>query len=289
MKAFFTLLALIMISIVSGAQDDLLNEMEKRETAESELTMGTFHGTRLINGHSIETKHKGSLEFIITHRFGRLNSGGYELWGLDASSIRIGLEYGITDRLGVGIGRSSFDKTFDYYAKYKLLRQSKEVPVTISALATASFKASMREEFPTLNTGDKMSYVAQMLIARKFSSKVSFQIMPSFLHQKTVDKDTVVNNLLSLGMGGRVKITRSMAVIGEYYLRLNEKKDNPYNDSIGLGIEFDTGGHVFQLVFTNSIGMVERHFMGETRGDFFEGDVHFGFNITRTFQLGGKK
>ncbi len=289
MKFLLTFVTLLGISQLTLAQDDLLSEMEKQETVVSDFTIGTFSGTRLINGHSIETKHKGSLEFIITHRFGTLNSGGYNLWGLDNSSIRLGLEYGITDKLGVGVGRSSFDKTFDYYTKYKVLRQTKSVPVTVTALGTASFKASMREEFPTLATRDKMSYVAQLLIARKFSQRVSFQLAPAFLHQRTVNQDTAVNNLLSLGMGGRVKITRSMAVVAEYYLRLNEHDATPFNDSIGLGVEFETGGHVFQLVFTNSRGMMERAFLAETTGDFFDGDIHFGFNITRTFQLSGKK
>lgn len=289
MKFLLMFVALLGISQITLAQDDLLNEMEQQETVANDFIIGTFHGTRMINGHTVETKHRKSLEFIITHRFGTLNSGGYNLWGLDNSSIRLGLEYGITDRLGVGMGRSSFDKTFDYYLKYKVLRQSKSIPFTITALGTASFQASLREKFPTLTTSEKMSYVTQVLIARKFSSKVSVQLAPAYLYRSTVNQDTAVNNLLSLGIGGRVKITRSMAIVAEYYLRLNEHDATPFNDSIGLGIEFETGGHVFQLVFTNSLGMAERSFMAESFGDYFEGDIHFGFNITRTFQLSGKK
>jgi Membrane bound beta barrel domain (DUF5777) len=288
MRLAFTA-CLLLFSAPVFAQDDLLNELEKSDSTTNIPVIATFSGTRLVNGHSIETRHKNILEFIITHRFGTLNSGAYEAFGLDNSAVRIGLEYGITDRLNVGIGRSSSDKTFDYFAKYKVLQQSKTMPVTVTVLGTASYLGFKSEVNNKLSTMDKMSYVTQLLIARKLSSRVSLQLAPSFLYRTTVDQDIAVNNLLSLGMGGRVKITRSMAVVLEYYLRMNEKSNNPYNDAIGINIEFETGGHVFQLVFTNTLGMVERHFMAETAGDFFDGDIHFGFNITRAFQLGRKK
>jgi len=289
MIRFFTLLLLLMVVQSVLAQDDLLNELAKNDSPGNDIVLSTFNGTRLVNGHSVETKHKGELEFIITHRFGTINSGGYNLWGLDDAFIRLGLEYGITDRFGVGFGRSSVDKTYDYYLKYKVLQQRTGMPLTVTAFGSASYKASMNMDFPELETSEKMSYVTQILIARRFSPGISFQISPVFLHRSTVDTSTEVNDLFSLGFGGRVKITKSMALIGEYYLRLNEKEENLNHDSLGLGIEFDTGGHIFQLVFTNSQGMVERSFLAETADDFFDGDIHFGFNITRTFQLAGKK
>lgn len=287
-RIFTTIFLVSTIAVTVLAQDDLLNELEKEKTEDAPV-IGTFNGTRLINGHSVETKHRGALEFIITHRFGKTSSGGIELWGLDESYIRLGLEYGITDKLGVGIGRSSFDKTFDYYVKYKALEQRPGIPVTVSVFGSAAYNASRNISAPALKTGDKMAYTTQLLVARKFSSRLSLQLMPTYLFRATVTDSIAVNNLISLGMGGRVKLTKSMAVIGEYYLRLNEKEESPYFDSFGLGVEFETGGHVFQLIFTNSIGMVERAFVSETGDDFFDGDIHFGFNITRTFQLGRKK
>jgi hypothetical protein len=286
-RTLFFLLVLFCVQTVS-AQDDLLNELSTGDSPE-DIAMVTFNGTRLVNGHSVETKHGGELEFIVTHRFGTLNSGGYNLWGLDGAFIRIGLEYGITDKLGVGMGRSSVDKTYDYYLKYKVFQQGNKVPVTLTAFGSASYNASMNVQFPELKTGEKMSYVAQLHLARKISDRLSLQVSPSFLHRNTVDKDIANNSLVSVGVGGRLKVTKVMALNGEYYLRLNENSNSPYNDAIGLGIEFDTGGHIFHLVFTNSQGMVERPFMAETSGDFFDGDIHFGFNITRTFQLAGKR
>jgi hypothetical protein len=286
----FFILSLMLVPIYSvSAQDDLLNELTKSEKPDKEPVLSTFSGTRVINGHSIETKHKGELEFIITHRFGRVNSGGYNMWGLDEAYIRLGLEYAITGKLGVGVGRSSFDKSFDYYVKYKILTQSNTMPVTITGIGAMAYNASYNMVYPELATQDKLAYVGQLLIARRFSDRLSLQISPSFVQRNTVDKLTEVNGLASVGFGGRGKVTKSMALVGEYYLRLNEKSNNINDDAIGFGIEFDTGGHIFQLVFTNSLGMMERSFMAETNGDFFDGDIHFGFNITRTFQLAGKK
>lgn len=276
------------VAAATLAQNDLLNELSAGDSGAKEFTTATFKGSRIINGHSVETKAKGALEMIISHRFGTLNSGSYELWGLDQSVIRLGLEYGITDRWGVGVGRSSDQKLFDGYTKYKVVRQrAGGSPVTVTALANVSYRT--QRQTPPLTSNLKVGYAAQVLIARKLSSAVSLQVAPVWLHRNGVDQATAVNDLLALGLGGRIKLTRSLAITGEYYPRLNEKSGNPYNDAIGLGIDIETGGHVFQLVFTNSYGMTERSFLAENSEDFFKGDIHFGFNITRTFQLTGKK
>jgi Membrane bound beta barrel domain (DUF5777) len=288
MRFIFTA-CLALLSLLAFSQDDLLKELEQTESTSTDPVISTFSGTRLVNSHSVETRSKNVLEFIITHRFGTLNSGAYEAFGLDNSVIRLGLEYGITDRLMVGIGRSSSDKTLDYFVKYKALRQSESMPVTLTAFASAAYLGLKNDLTKQLNTMDKMAYTTQLVVARKVSSRVSLQVSPSLLYRATVDQAETVNNLISLGFGGRFKITKSIALIPEYTLRFNDKSDSPYQDVIGLCVEFETGGHVFQLVFTNTVGMVERQFLGETTGDFFDGDIHFGFNITRAFQLGGKK
>lgn len=286
---YFLAICLLFGSLVVFSQDDLLKELEDSQPKTNEPVISTFSGTRVVNGHSVDTRSKNVLEFIITHRFGTLNSGAYEAFGLDNSVARIGLEYGITNRLMVGIGRSSSDKSFDYFGKYKVLQQSKTMPLSITLFGSAAYLGLRNEQLNELNTPDKMAYVTQLLLARKFSSRVSLQLSPSYLYRTTVDQDIAVNNLISLGMGGRFKITKSMALVLEYYLRLNERSESPYNDAIGVSLEFETGGHVFQLVFTNSQGLIERQFMAETAGEFFDGDIHFGFNITRAFQLGRKK
>lgn len=284
--------------ILSGygacGQDDLLKELEKEETG-TQYAFATFKGTRVINGQSVETKRKGELEFIFSHRFGLISGGAYTLWGMDESVTRLGLEYGITDRLGVGIGRTSVDKTFDGYLRYKAFRQSTKFPVTVTALGSLYYKTSPRNsDSPVpISAEDRLAYGAQLVIARKFSPKLSLQLNPIFIHRNTVDQDVENNDDLALGVAGRYKLSKSVALSGEYTLRLNAKENQPPDylryDAVGIGIDIETGGHVFQLVFTNTLGMFERYTVTETYEDFGTGDIHFGFNITRTFQLGGKR
>lgn len=268
------------------AQDDLLDELQSEQPKRENFAIQTFKGSRVVNSHSVETRPKGTLEFIISHRFGTLNSGGYELWGLDISTIRLGLEYGITDRLGVGIGRSTSDKTYDFFAKYKSLRQSETFPFTLTGVGTMAIRTN--RDFPANSTADKLSYTLQPLIARKFSPGFSLQLSPTWVHRNTLTDTTSVRDLYALGIGPRVRLTRSMAVNGEYFLRLNAADGTLNDDAIGLCFEIETGGHVFYLIFTNSIGMIDRRLVAETSGRFFEGDIHFGFNITRLFQIANR-
>jgi hypothetical protein len=287
----YTILLLICISTAAVAQDDLLKELEKNQAPEVEYIEQTFKGTRLVNGQSVETKGQGELEFIFAHRFGPMNGGLYELFGLDQAYVRLGLEYGVTDRLGFGFGRNSVDKTMDAYGRLKILRQSrgaKVMPVTITAFGQAAIRMSPRKEDDptgTLTAVNRMSYTAQLLIARKFSSVLSFQLMPTMVHRNRVDQTIEDNDQFAIGVGGRLKVSRSVALTTEYYYRLNTFETNPNKDVLGFGIDIETGGHVFQLVLTNTRGLTERAWLTETTGDFFDGDIHLGFNITRTFQL----
>jgi hypothetical protein len=288
MKNYFTLVFLL-IRIVAFSQDDLLNELKQSEKPQTNYAFQTFKGTRIINGQSVETKGKKELEFIFSHRFGRLNAGGYNLWGLDNAYIRLGLEYGITDRLGVSIGRTSTDKTYDTYVRYKLFRQSsgaKVFPVTVTLIGTANYKTSPQaNENPLITPSDRLSYVGQILIARKFSSKLSLQVNGLFVHRNMVYKSYENNDDYAVGFSGRYKISKSVALTSEYFLRLNPTINTPYYNSLGFGVDIETGGHVFQLVFTNSLGMIDRAIVSETDGRFGAGDIHFGFNISRVFQF----
>lgn len=295
MKPLLPLAIFLFSTSLAIAQDDLLNELEKSQKPEVEYIEQTFKGTRLVNGQSVETKGKGELEFIFAHRFGPMSGGAYELFGLDQAYVRLGLEYGVTDRLGFGFGRNSVDKTMDAYGRWKLLRQSRGarvMPVTVTAFGQAAIKMSPRKEDDptgTLTTVNRLSYTAQLLIARKFNQKLSFQLMPTFVHRNRVDKSIDQNDQIAIGAGGRWKVTRSVALTTEYYYRLNTPAGNPYRDVLGFGIDIETGGHVFQLVLTNTRGLTERAWLTETTGDFFKGDIHLGFNITRTFQIAKPK
>jgi hypothetical protein len=299
-KIFFFLL--FSASSVAFAQDDLLAELDKKPDEGANYTIATFKGTRLINGHSVETKNAGSLEFIFQHRFGAVNGGLYEMFGLDEAFVRLGLDYGITDNLSVSIGRNSADKIMDGYLKYKVLRQStgeRNCPVTVTALGGLAYNISPKKgsEPEGFENVDRLAYTGQLLIARKFTPALSFQLMPTFIHKNAVNKAVEENDQLAIGIGGRLKVTRSVALTTEYYHRL----DPPDNDlvtaygeekrfnALGFGVDIETGGHVFQLIITNTSSLTERTVITQTHGDFFDGDIHLGFNVTRTFQLKKKK
>lgn len=273
----------------SLAQDDLMSALEEEDREEVVYVNNTFKGTRLINGHSVEVRDRGVLEFLISHRFGRLNSGAYELFGLDQSNIRLGLDYHVTGRLTVGLGRSSFEKVYDGLVKYQLLRQStgkRVFPFTLTAYGNASVR-TLRSPDPDrkFSFEQKLAYASQLLIARKFNERLSLQLMPSVLHRNYTAVPGDDNTIFAIGIGGRYKISNRIALSGEYYYRLNGYQVDERFNSLAIGVDIETGGHVFQLMFTNSRQMVERGFIAETDGSWGNGDIHFGFNITRVFFL----
>jgi hypothetical protein len=290
MKATLTFLFFFLIISVN-AQDDLLKELDSAEEPETDFTFATFKGTRIINGHSVETKPASTLEFIFSHRFGPINSGLYEMFGLDQAYVRLGLDYGITDNLSVSLGRNSVSKTVDGYLKYKLVKQQKgkrNIPVTITLLEGMAYQLAPRkneEVGPDFQNIDRLAFTNQLLIARKFNANLSLQLMPTYVHKNAVDQLMQSNGQFALGAGGRMKFTKSMALTAEYYHNFSNKELSPFKDVFGIGFDIETGGHVFQLVFTNAIGLTERAFITETTDDFFDGDIHFGFNVTRTFQF----
>lgn len=289
MKKLLSTILLLACFCAAMAQEDLMDVLEK-EVDESPLYIEqTFKGTRLINGHSIETRDRGVLDFIISHRFGRLNSGGYQFFGLDDSNIRLGLDYGIADRLNIGVGRNSFEKTFDGFLKYKILRQTESdagnVPLSVVGFASAALKTLKDGTNGERNLSEGLAYTYQVLIARKFSPAFSFQLSPTMIHRNAVLEAADPNVVYALGVGGRLKLTTRISFNAEYYHQFNRPANSIMQDAVAIGFDIETGGHVFQLHFTNSRAMIEKGFIAETTGDFLDGDIHFGFNISRTFQL----
>lgn len=305
-KTFFTLAALTVTSTLALAQDttdaamqdttDVMSLLEKETATEGEetnYTTATFKTTRLVNGHTVENVGSHVLDVKISHRFGTLNKGAYELFGLDNASMRMGLDYGINSRLMVGVGRSTFEKTYDAFAKYKILRQStgkKKMPVTLSYAATVALK-TIRFEDPNRNNyfTSRLFYTHQLIAGRKFSENTSLQLMPTFTHRNLVQLNSDPNDLLAIGFGGRQKLTKRTSINWEYYYQIPGYKLNGTTNSLSIGFDIETGGHVFQLHFTNSTGMSERIFINETRGDWGKGDILFGFNISRVFTIGKQK
>ncbi|MEO1053928.1 MAG: DUF5777 family beta-barrel protein [Bacteroidota bacterium] len=287
--------ALALLSTLAFAQEDLMKLLDEEEAkkGKTEYISSTFKGTRVILGHSTKTRKKKELEFLISHRFGRLNSGAHEFFGLDDAFIRLGLEYGVTDDLNIGLGRSSFDKTFDGFIKYKLLKQSKgarNMPVSVAGFTSLAVRSSPRQEDdPSFDFDDRLTYSYQLIIARKFNPNLSLQVAPIFVRRNRVLNRLDERGIFAIGFAGRQKLTKSLAFNVEYYYQVNAVEAVGTHNSLAIGLDIETGGHVFQLHFTNSTMTVERAFVAETFDDFFNGDIHFGFNISRTFQLGSKK
>jgi opacity protein-like surface antigen len=271
-----------------SAQDlmDMLNEDEAPKT---EYTYATFKATRIINGQSIEIPPKGALNFVISHHFGAINSGAYEFFGLDQANIRFGFDYGVTDWLSVGIGRSSVRKTYDGSVKLKLLRQSsgaKNMPLTMTLFAnTAITSLKWQDPEQTNYFTSRMEYAYQLLLARKFGSRLSLQLMPTMIHRNLVETIEDQNDVFAIGAGGRFKVSNRVAITGEYYYLLPGKTADDYYNTFSIGVDLETGGHVFQLYLTNTQGLIEEQFIPMTDGNWLDGDIFLSFNINRTFQI----
>ena len=275
------------------AQTDLLGELEK-QTADStkrEVVAATFKGTHIINAQSIETPGAGTLAFLIQHRFGTLNSGAYEFFGLDQAVLRLSFEYGLTSRLAVGLGRSSQEKTFDGFLKYKALQQTsgaRPMPVSVTLFASSAI-TTLKFNTPanTLerSAASRLDYAYQALIARKFSSSLSVQLMPTLIHRNYVALAGRQNDVYSIGAGLRQKLTKRIALTADYFYLLPGYAADTYGNALGVGVDIETGGHVFQLHLTNCQGMTEKFFVPQTDGNFFNGDIYFGFTVARNFTV----
>lgn len=289
----FILLAFTLPTATLFAQDidKLLEEATGNET---EYASATFKSTRIINGHSIERMPEGQLDFRISHRFGQFNSGSYNLWGLDQANIHFGLEYGIKDWVMIGIGRGTYEKTYDGFLKFSILRQSsgkKNMPVSLSyftSLAINSLNASSMGISGKVYFWDRASFVHQLLVARKFNERFSLEINPTYVHRNMTLTEMDPNDLWAVGAGARFKLTARISFNAEYYYVIPIKNDyqsvKTYNP-LALGFDIETGGHVFQIMLTNSLAMIEKGFIGETTSKWNNAGIHLGFNISRVFGL----
>ena len=291
MKRLSVAILFLLIATTIFAQDDLMNLLNKNAVPEINITTATFKSTRILNGHSVEKMPPRQLDFRISHRFGTLNSGSYEFFGLDQSNMHFSLEYGILPWLMVGAGRGSYEKTFDGFTKFTILRQSsgaRVMPVSVSVMSSVALK-SLKWADPSRTNyfSSRLSFVHQILIARKINQNFSVQISPTFVHRNMTSTELDPNDLYAVGGGGRMKLTKRISLNAEYFYLANPKtymSQKIYNP-LSVGFDIETGGHVFQLFFTNSLAMIEKGFIGETTGSWGHGDVHFGFNISRVFTL----
>ena len=282
------LIALIFFHLPLWCQGGLLDliETDKEETV---YTTASFKTNRVINQHSIVNTYRGVLDVKIGHRFGFINGGIRTFFGLDNATVRLGADYGLTDHLQMGLGRSSFQKTVDGYAKYRLLRQStgaREMPLTLSLFTAAAIRTDPWEingaEVPVQS---RLNYTFQLIAGRKFSDFFSLQLSPTLVHRNLVPNDEIAHDVIALGSGARFRLSRRVTLNLEYHYVFPDQLEEGFRNSASVGLDIETGGHVFQLHFTNSTAMIEHGFITQTTGDWAGGGVHFGFNIARVFTI----
>lgn len=277
----------------AGAQDDLLKGLPE-EKPKKEYVYNAFKSSRVIMAQSMEMLRPGVLDFRILHRFGRVNGGAYEFFGLDGpATVRLGLDYGISDRLSVGIGRSTFNKELDGFVKYRAVHQAtgpKAAPVSLVVVAGSTL-TTIKWSDPTRANyfSSRVAYYGQAIIGRKFSEGISLQVMPTLLHRNLVPTKGDPNDLYAAGIGGRFKLSKRISFNVDYHYVINQGDSSAMHNPLSVGFDIETGGHVFQLHFTNSKGMNERAFLAATEYDWGAGDIFFGFNISRAFQISKKK
>lgn len=258
-----------------------------------ERVKASYKNARVINAHSLETVAGGVLDFRISHRFGAINGGAYEFFGLDQATMRMCFDYGITDRLQVGLGRSNYEKTIDAHAKWRILWQtfgSEKMPLSLILVSGLSIdglrhtNSSFDFIFPY-----RLNYNTQLIVGRKFSKLLSAQLMGIYLHRNLTQTNTESNGVFSVAAAGRIRVLPRLALNVEYFYALPNQLNDINTNSLSLGFDIETGGHVFQLHCTNSPYMVEKSFIGENTGRWDKGDIYFGFNISRVFTLRKKK
>jgi Membrane bound beta barrel domain (DUF5777) len=291
----FLLLCLLALAGKGFSQDstDLLN-LVGQDAPKKEYVYNAFKSSRVIMSHSMEMLRPGVLDFRILHRFGRVNGGAYEFFGLDGpAAVRLGLDYGITGDLTIGIGRSTFNKELDGFVKYRLIQQStgpRSMPFSLVGVAGLT-ATTLKWSDPTRQNyfSSRFAYYGQAIIGRKFSERFTLQLMPSILHRNLVPTVNDPNDLIAAGIGGRIKLSRRVSFNFDYHYVINPNDDAGYHNPLSIGFDLETGGHVFQLHFTNSKGMNERAFLAATEYSWGKGDIFFGFNISRSFQIKKKK
>ena len=284
------LLYIILITPLIG-QDDLLDILEDA-SVKPVIVESSFKGTRVVNAQSLELPRPKILQFMIQHRFGSIENGFYDLFGMDYATIRFDFNYGLSERLSFGVGRSSLDKIYDIFVKTKLLRQSsgtRSFPVSVLLYSDIGIDTKRKSENdPAVKDEylNRLLYVNQLIIGRKFNRSLSLEILPTLIHRNLVPTNQDDHDLVSVGIAGRYKLSNRISVNADYFIPLGDRSED-YQNSVAIGVDYETGGHVFQVMIANSQGPYEYTFIENARGNFSTGVLYLGFNISRAFTLAG--
>ena len=288
MKKSILISVLIVFPLIGyGQEDSLLKELEGLSENEQIFELPAFKALQIGNLQSTKVVSKGDLYLVVAHRFGYLKNGITDFFGLDQANTKIQLLYGIKKNLQLGVSRDSYQKTYSGTAKYRLLKQSNKLPLNLSLYGSIDVNSQLKKSvYPGLKQLDRFSYTAQILAAKRFSEKLSLQIAPIFVRHNLQDlnytKEQTHNQVL-LGTGGRYKLSNRFSVNFDYVYNFSRNKNSLYKNPLTIGVDIETGGHVFQLLFTNSRASNDSSFLTDTLGDWSKGQISFGFNIVRVF------
>lgn len=266
------------------SQDDLLSEIDT-DSLGVEYVTAAFKGLKIVNFESTKLVAKKELTLIVSHRFGSIENGFDSFFGLDDAVTRINFVYGLSNNLNIGVSRSSYQKIYEASIKYRLLRQKKNgFPFTVVGYNSVLINTALEEaNLPKLEFKHRLGYTAQLLISRKVSTNFSLELAPTFFHDNFVSIDSQDNSQYALGVGGRYKLAKRWSLNMDYGWHLNRADDSPFKNPFSIGVDLETGGHVFQMHFTNAQPMNTNGFLGQSTGDWSDGNIYFGFNLSRVF------
>lgn len=278
------LIALCFFPLISFSQDDLINEIDIDSNTINYAT-ASFKGLKIVNFESTKLVAKKELTLVVYHRFGSIEDGIDTFFGLDNAVTRLNFVYGITDALNIAVSRSSLLKIYDITTKYRLLRQEENgFPFTVVGFNAILINTALdKDNFPLLKFNDRLGYTMQFLISRKVNTDFSVEFAPTFFHDNFVQVENQSNSQIALGFGGRHKLGKRWSINLDYGLHLNRVSNSPFKNPLSIGFDLETGGHVFQMHFSNAQAMNTNGFLGQASGDWADGNIFFGFNLSRTF------
>lgn len=281
------LIVMVIPCFCFGQEDDLLKELESLGESETSFELPAFKALQIGNLQSTKVIDKGDLYMVVAHRFAYLKSGIDEFYGLDQANTKIQLLYGLRENLQVGLSRDSYEKTYSGTAKYRIMNQSDRIPINISLYGSVDIDSQLKKKvYPGLQPFDRFSYTGQLLLSRRFSEKLSLEVAPIYVRHNLQNLNytkALTYDQFLLGVGGRQKFSKRFSFNVDYAYNLSKDKNSLYKNPLTIGVDIETGGHVFQLLFTNSRASNDSSFLTEATGDWSKGEISFGFNIVRVF------
>lgn len=280
MKRFLPALCL-MFGFFAHAQDDLLNELDSTQVQDT-YASAAFKGLQVVTLQTTKMPAAKEWYVVVSHRFGTVKNGFDTFFGLDNATTKLGAIYGVTNWLSASVSRHTMLKMYEGSLKYRLARQSAAFPFEVAGYSTLDINTFLEKEaYPKIEFSDRLTYVQQLIVSRKFSDALSLELVPSFIHRNLRDAVNEKENQFSVGAGGRIKLTKRMSLNMEY--AYNVDKPDYYKNPLSVGLDIETGGHIFQMVFSNSQAMTESGYLTNAAGDWSKGDFFFGFNLYRVF------